>query len=152
MEPIGAQARWDATFAKLDRSCPARRADEGEMDYLRRLSRVGRKYIPKGEQIAAVSFAQLPDAVVPKFAELMRETVERNIVRTDNMARGEMRSVMRVDENTGSKIREWVGPTSFVLDPAYGHRACRRVVVINAPTPTRLYVAQGAEARLARGW
>jgi hypothetical protein len=89
---------------------------------------------------------------VPKFAELMRETVERNIVRTDNMAPGEMRSVMRVDENTGAKIREWIGPQSFVLDPTYGHRACRRVVAINAPTPTRLYVAQGAEARLARGW
>ena len=40
-EPVGAQARWDATFAKLDPSCPARRADEVEVDHLRRLSRVG---------------------------------------------------------------------------------------------------------------
>jgi hypothetical protein len=152
MEPVGAQARWDATFAKLDRSCPARRADELEVDYLRRLSRVGRKYIPKGEQIAAVSFAQLPDSVVPKFAEMMRETVERNIVRTDNMAPGEMRSVLITDENTGAQQRHWIGPQSFVLDPTYGHRACRRVVAINAPQPTRLYAAQGEGARLARGW
>jgi hypothetical protein len=66
MEPTGAQARWDATFAKLDRSCPARRADEAETDYLRRLSRVERKYIPKGEDIAQVRFDHtLPDAVVP---------------------------------------------------------------------------------------
>jgi hypothetical protein len=113
---------------------------------------VGRKYIPRGEQIASVSFAQLPDAVVPKFAEMMRERVEANLYRVDNMSPGEMRPVMRVDENTGAKIREWIGPTSFVLDPTYGHRPCRKVLAINAPQPSRLYVAQGVQARLARGW
>ena len=75
-EPTGAQARWDATFSKLDRTCPARRADESEMNYLRRLSRVGRKYIPLGENIARVRFDDtLPDDVVPRYAELMRESV-----------------------------------------------------------------------------
>jgi hypothetical protein len=44
------------------------------MDYLRRLSRVGRKYIPAGEEIARVRFDYtLPDEVVPKFSEMMRE-------------------------------------------------------------------------------
>jgi hypothetical protein len=152
MEPVGAQARWDATFQKLDRTCPARRADEVEVDYLRRLSRIGRKYIPRSEQIASVSFAELPDAVVPKFAEMMRERVEANLFRVDNMQPGEMRAVMVVDENTGAQQRHWIGPQSFVLDPTYGHRPCRKVVAINVPTPSRLYVAQGAEARLARGW
>jgi hypothetical protein len=108
------QERWDGTFAKLDRSCPAQRADEAPVDYLRRLSRVGRRYTPKGEQMASVNFAELPDDVVPKFSELMRAAVERNLYRTDNMAPGEMRAVMRVDENTGQKIREWIGPDSFV--------------------------------------
>jgi hypothetical protein len=152
IEATGAQGRWDATFAKLDRSCPARRADEAEMDYLRRLSRVGRKYIPTGEKIAQVSFAQLPDAVVPQYSELMRQCVEDNLYRVDNMRPGEMRAVMITDEQTGMKQRHWYGPTSFVRNPLYGHRDCRKVLAINAPQPSRLYTARGAEARLARGW
>jgi hypothetical protein len=122
------------------------------MDYLRRLSRIGRKYIPRGEQIAAVNFSELPDTTVPKFAELMRQRVEANLFRTDNMQPGEMRAVLVTDENTGAQQRHWIGPTSFVCDPAYGSRPCRKVIAINAPQPSRLYVAQGAEARLARGW
>jgi hypothetical protein len=46
--------KWDATFAKLGRSAPAQRADEATADYQRRLARVGRKYIPAGEEIARV--------------------------------------------------------------------------------------------------
>ena len=73
-------------FEKLDRSCPAQRADEAQVDYLRRLSRIGRRYIPAGEEIARVKFDDtLPDEVVPKFSELMRAAVERNLYRTDNM-------------------------------------------------------------------
>jgi hypothetical protein len=120
------QERRDATFQKLDRSCPAQRADEGSTDYLRRLSRIGRKYIPRSEQMASVNFSELPDETVPKFSELMRAAVERNLYRTDNMVPGEMRSVMRVDENTGQKTREWVGPTSFVKNALYGHRDLSR--------------------------
>jgi hypothetical protein len=110
---------------KLDRSCPAQRADEAPVDYLRRLSRIGRRYIPKGEQMASVNFAELPDEVVPKFSELMRAAVERNLYRTDNMAPGEMRAVMVVDEQTGQKQRHFIGPDSFVK--AMG-QPCRRVV------------------------
>jgi hypothetical protein len=138
LEDNGVQSRWDSTFAALGRSAPARRADETGTDYLRRLSRVGRKYIPRGEQIAQVDFDELPDAVVPKFSELMRAAVARNVVRTDNMAPGEMRAVLRTDENTGMKIREWVGPDSFVKSMG---RPCRRVVRINAPASMALYSA-----------
>ena len=156
IEPMGAQARWDATFAKLDRSCPAQRADESGIDYLRRLARVGRKYIPKGEEIAQVRFDHtLPDAVVPQYAELMRERVEANLFRTDNMAPGEMRSVMIVDENTGMRQRHWIGKTSFVRDPAYGHRDVRRVESIPNPTGNILYRSarsQRALDALARGY
>ena len=116
------QERWDGTFAKLDRSCPAQRADEAPVDYLRRLSRIGRRYIPKGEQMASVNFAELNDDVVPKFSELMRAAVERNLYRTDNMEPGTMRAVVRVDENTGQKIREWIGPVKSMGLP------CRRVI------------------------
>jgi hypothetical protein len=138
LEDNGAQSRWDSTFAALGRSAPARRADESGTDYLRRLSRVGRKYIPRGEQIAQVDFDELPDAVVPKFAELMRAAVGRNITRTDNMQPGEMRSVLVTDENTGQQIREWIGPDSFVKEMG---RPCRRVLRINAPATTALYSA-----------
>jgi hypothetical protein len=138
LEDNGVQSRWDSTFAALGRSAPARRADESGTSYLRRLSRVGRKYIPRGEQIAQVDFDELPDAVVPKFSELMRAAVARNVVRTDNMQPGELKSVMRRDENTGMQIREWHGPTSFVKEMG---RPCRRVVRINAPATTALYSA-----------
>jgi hypothetical protein len=119
------QERWDQTFSRLDRSCPAQRADEAPVDYPRRLSRIGRRYIPKGEEIASVNFAELPDNVVGKFSEMMRAAVERNIMRTDNMQPGEMRAVMVVDEQTGMQHRHFIGPDSFVK--AMG-QPCRRVV------------------------
>jgi hypothetical protein len=146
------QERWDGTFAKLDRSCPAQRADEASVDYLRRLSRIGRKYIPAHEEIARVKFDDtLPDAVVPKFSELMRAAVERNIFRTDNMAPGEMRAVMVVDPNTGAQQRHFVGPQSFVRNPLYGHRDCRRVVRLAAPAGSTLWQAASETRRNGSG-
>ena len=129
--------RWDATFQKLGRSAPAQRADEATVDYQRRLARVGRKYIPAAEEIAWVRFdSSMVDAVVPKFSEMMRAAVERNLYRTDNMQPGEMRPVLETDPNTGAKIRSWIGPTSFVKEMG---RPCRRVVRINTPASTPLY-------------
>ena len=146
------QERWDGTFQKLDRSCPAQRADEGSTDYLRRLSRIGRKYIPAGEEIARVKFDDtLPDAVVPKFSEMMRQCVEKNLRRTDNMQAGEMRPIIRVDENTGQKIREFIGPQSFVRNPLYGHRDCRKVTRISAPAGSTLWQAASEMRRGASG-
>ena len=129
--------RWDSTFAKLGRSAPAQRADESGLDYQRRLARVGRKYIPSGEEIARVRFdSTMVDSVVPKFSEMMRSAVERNLYRTDNMEPGEMRPVLETDPNTGAKIRSWIGPTSFVKEMG---RPCRRVTRINVPSSTPLY-------------
>ena len=145
------QERWDGTFAKLDRACPAQRADEGQTDYLRRLSRIGRKYIPRSEQMASVNFAELPDEVVPKFSELMRSAVERNLYRTDNMIPGDMRPVMRVDENTGQKIREWIGPQSFVRNALYGHQPCRKVTRISAPAGSTLWQDAAHTRRASSG-
>jgi hypothetical protein len=83
--------------------------------------------------------SELPDEVVPKFSEMMRQAVARNITRTDNnMAPGTMRAVMVTDENTGMTFREWHGPDSFVKSMG---RPCRRVVRINAPATTALYSA-----------
>jgi hypothetical protein len=135
--------RWDATFQKLGRSAPAQRADEATVDYQRRLARVGRRYIPAGEEIARVRFDHtMVDAVVPKFSEMMRAAVERNLYRTDNMQPGELRPVLETDPNTGMKTRSWIGPTSFVKEMG---RPCRRVVRINAPAGTPLYAANRAD-------
>jgi len=90
--------KWDTTFQKLGRSAPAQRADEATVDYQRRLARVGRKYIPAAEEIARVRFDHtMVDSVVPKFSEMMRAAVERNLYRTDNMQPGEMRPVLETD-------------------------------------------------------
>ena len=138
LELTGPQAQWDATFQKLGRSAPEPRADENDMAYLRRVSRIGRKYIPANEEICSVAFDQsMPDSVVPKFSEMMRAAVERRILyRTDNMAEGELRPVLETDHQTGMQIRKWIGPTSFVKEMG---RACRRVTKINAPASTALY-------------
>jgi hypothetical protein len=124
------QERWDSTFAKMDRACPARRADESGVNYLRRLSVIGKKYLPQSEQLANVTFKSLPDEVVPKFSELVRQAVERNLYRTDNMEAGTFRAVMRVDEQTGMKTREFYGPRCFT-DQFMGR--VMRVARINAP-------------------
>jgi hypothetical protein len=137
VELTGAQARWDQTFSKLGRSCPARRADEAPLDYERRLARVGRKYIPAGEQIAQVPFDHtLPDAVVPQFAEMMRQRVEANLLRHDNMAPGEMRAVMITDPNTGMRQRHFIGKTSFVVGMG---QPCRRVARITNPNTGQVF-------------
>jgi hypothetical protein len=139
LEPSGIQARWDATFQRLDRTCPQRRADEDSTDYLKRLSRIGRKYIPKGEPLASVAFDRtMPDEVVHKFSEMMRQCVEKNILRTDNMADGELRSYIETDPNTGAKIRCWVGPRTFVD----GFTSAKRVTRINTPPVQALYDAK----------
>ena len=54
-------------------------------NYQRRLAELGSRYVPRGEQIAGVDFSQLPNEVVPKFSEMMRDRVEANLRRTDNL-------------------------------------------------------------------
>ncbi len=85
LEPTGTHALWDETFQKLGRSAPPQRADESMPNYQRRLAELGSRYIPRGEQIAGVDFNKLPNEVVPKFTEMMRERVEANLRRTDNL-------------------------------------------------------------------
>jgi hypothetical protein len=143
--------RWDATFAPLGRSAPAQRADESNGDYRRRLCRIGKKYIPAGEPIAAVPFDhRLPDNALDQFEAKMMEAVSRNITRVDNMAPGQLRAVHRTDPQTGYKEITYVGPQSFVLDPAYGHRPGRLVTRINAPVQEPLAIFRRPNPR--EGW
>src|SRR5580704_4523307 len=144
LEPTGPQALWEETFQKLGRSAPAQRADENDMTYLRRVSRVGRKYIPAGEEICSVRFdSTMPDAVVPKFSEMVRARVEANLRRTDNLDPNDpnYRVVHVTDENTGMKIREFYRARPFTDDFKL---PLRRVTRIAAPAGTTLYSADRA--------
>jgi hypothetical protein len=141
--------RWDSTFAKIDRSCPARRADEAAVDYLRRLSVIGKRYLPRDQKITSVTFKTLPDEVVPKFSEMVREAVERNLTRTDNMEPGTFRTVMRVDEQTGLKTREFYGPRTF-CDQFMGR--IQRIARINAPITQTVWENSRAKAETRRLW
>jgi hypothetical protein len=141
LEPTGPQALWEETFQKLGRSAPAQRADEGDMDYLRRMSRLGRRYVPSGEEICSVHFDRsLPDAVVPEFSERMRSAVERNMRRIDNLDPRDpnYRQVLVTDPNTGMQTREFYRARPFTGDFS---TPCRRVTRINTPASTPLYAA-----------
>jgi hypothetical protein len=141
LEPIGPQAQWQETFEKLGRSAPAPRADEREADYLRRMARLGRRYIPEAEEIAQVAFdASMPDSAVRTFSEQMRQRVEANLRRTDNLDPNDpaYRTVLVTDPQTNMKIREFYRARPFTDD--FG-TACRRVTRINAPASMPLYSA-----------
>jgi hypothetical protein len=145
LEPVGPQALWEETFQKLGRSAPAPRADESDMAYLRRVARVGRKYIPANEEICSVAFDHtLPDSVVPKYSEMMRERVEANLRRVDNMDPNDptYRTVFVTDPNTGMKIREFFRPRPFTDDFKLPPR---RVTRINAPSSNVLYSSDRRE-------
>jgi hypothetical protein len=144
LEPTGPQAEWEETFQKLGRSAPAQRADEGDLQYLRRVSRVGRRYIPAGEEIAQVAFDHtMPDSAVRTFSEQMRQRVEANLRRTDNLDPNDptYRVVHVTDENTGMKIREFYRARPFTDDFS---TPCRKVTRINAPSSMPLYAADRA--------
>jgi hypothetical protein len=145
LEPTGVHALWDETFQKLGRTAPAQGAGESVYDYQRRLAGLGSKYIPRGEQIAGVDFAQLPNDVVPRFSEMMRERVEANLRRTDNLDPNDTsyRTVLVQDANTNGKIREFYRARPFTDDFKLPGR---RVVRINAPEQRALYSSNRREA------
>ena len=145
------QERWDGTFDKLDRTCPAQRADEAQVDYLRRLCRIGRRYIPAGEEIARSGSTDLPDEVVPKFSELMRAAVERNLYARKHAA-GRDAVCAWVDPKTGAKQRHWIGPHSSFATRLYGHRDCRRVIRIRARRVDFVGRRNAATKRAAVWW
>jgi hypothetical protein len=139
LESSGPQAQWDETWAKLGRAAPAPRAGEGDADYLRRMARLGREYIPAGEEIAGVAFdSSMPDSVVPRFSEMMRERVEANLRRTDNLDKNDpnYRVVHVTDGNTGMRIKEFYRARPFTDDFV---TPCRRVTRIAAPVGTVLF-------------
>jgi hypothetical protein len=145
LEPTGVHALWDETFQKLGRRAPAQGAGESVYDYQRRLAALGSKYIPRGEQIAGVAFDQLPNEVVPKFTEMMRERVEANMRRTDNLDPNDTsyRTVLVQDADTNGKIREFYRARPFTDDFKLPGR---RVVRINAPEQRTLYSSNRREA------
>jgi hypothetical protein len=145
LEPTGVHAQWDETFQKLGRTAPAQGAGESVYDYQRRLAGLGSKYIPRGEQIAGVDFSRLPNETVGQFSEMMRERVEANLRRTNNLDPDDKtyRTVLVTDANTNGKVREFYRARPFTDDFKLPGR---RVVRINAPEQRTLYSFNRREA------
>jgi hypothetical protein len=80
---------------------------------------------------------------------MVREAVERNLTRTDNMEPGTFRTVMRVDEQTGLKTREFYGPRTFT-DQFMGR--IQRVARISAPVTQTLWENSRAKAESRGLW
>jgi hypothetical protein len=132
---LSIQEQWEAVFNQIGRSCPPPLANEAQVDYLRRLSIIGKRYLPNDEQVKRVTFKRLPDDVVEQYSSMVKEAVERSIWRTDNMSSGELRAVPQPGPN-GSRTTLFVGPDSFckaLTTPA------RRVVSFSAPQREILY-------------
>jgi hypothetical protein len=157
LEPVGPQALWEETFQKLGRSALAPRADESDLQYLRRVSRVGRKYVPIGEEICSVAFDHtLPDAVAPKYSEMMRQRVEANLRRTDNLDPNDTnyRVVHVTDQNTGMKIREFYRARPFTDDfksfvRSAAARARKQEKAANGPGKSEVHFLEAAAASAA---
>jgi hypothetical protein len=54
-----------------------------------------------------------------------------------NVPRGEIREIKEIDRATGRvSAHKFIGRDSFVKDPAYGNRECRRVLSFSQPLQT----------------
>jgi hypothetical protein len=135
--PSGHQARWDETLGKINLRADAQRSGESEIDYLRRLAIRGKKYLPRSEDIVEVKFSRnlpdnkkLHDRDVLRYSEMVRQAVERNITRVDNMDRNDptYREVMVTDDNTGQKIKTFYRARPFTDDFAQPCRQVRRII------------------------
>jgi hypothetical protein len=138
------QESWQKVFEVVGRDAPRPLATEGPVAYERRMSTLAQKYIRRADQLARVDFSTLPKDALPQFVELVQQAVVQHANSAEGMRPGELREVFDTDENTGQKIRRWVGPESFVKSmPNY--LPPRRVVKIAAPPMVDLW--RGANAR-----
>jgi hypothetical protein len=109
---------------------PQPRADEELDDYHRRLFRLARKYVSPNSDIANVRVDGLDDAVVlNNMSDMLLKELHRSKrdPRTVDDASG-FRVIEKTDDIGRVCSREFIGNTSFVLDPRLGHRQGRRVV------------------------
>jgi hypothetical protein len=134
------------------------RADEDNRAYIRRIARIAQKkhYLSYDEPVKRVNFDELRDDALPQFTAMLIDGIKRSVHRPDTVPEGTERRVIERDDNTGATITSWVRPDneSFVRDPQYGHRDCRRVTRIAAPMMQTLYQSADADTRRAAsgGW
>ena len=149
------QERIDDAFQVWGRAAPPMRADEGDAQYIRRIAQVARKknYLSYDEPARKIEFNDIPDQYLGKFTEMLIDGIKRSVRRSDTVPYGTERAVFARDENTGMATRSFVRPDgeSFVKDPAYGHRDCRRVTRISAPAGSTLWQDASATRRAASG-
>jgi hypothetical protein len=135
------QEGWQKIFEVVGRDAPRPLANEGSTAYERRMSTLAQKYVRRADDISRVNFDTLPKDALPQFVELLQASMVKNAHSSAGMKPGELRPVYEVDQHSGSKVRKWIGPESFVKDPIYGFQPCRRVTRICAPPMVDLYSA-----------
>jgi hypothetical protein len=116
------------------------------------MSTVAQKYVRRSDALSRIDFNELPRDVVGKFAGLVQEALIRNANSPEGMRPGEFRPVIDVDQNTGAKVKRWIGPESFVKDPLYGYQEPRRVARINAPQLNAIWESRYSRRETSGLW
>jgi hypothetical protein len=92
---------------------------------------VKRTYLRRDRDLSNVGFHELSRQNMNAFTKLERQLLaEARVDAWDpaTVAPGELRAIPRRDPLTNHvKTIDYIGSRSFVVDPAYGHRAGRRV-------------------------
>ena len=101
--------------------------------------------------MASVNFAELPDEVVPKFSELMSAARRAEPLSHRQHATGRDAGGHGGRSETPARSSATCRPQSFVRNPLYGHRDCRRVTRISAPAGSTLWQAASETRRNASG-
>jgi hypothetical protein len=127
------QERADDALAPWGIRAQPRRDGEPLGDYRRRLAGRLQKRLPEDDQWYGKNLAQLDDANFAVVEPQIYDAAKQAAYRPDSAPEGGMREIVEQDAN-GNKLHRFVGKTSFVCDPAYGHRPGRRVAAFMRPT------------------
>jgi hypothetical protein len=127
------QERAEDALAPWGIRAPARTDGEPLGDYRRRLAGRLQKRLPEDDQWYGKNLARLDDANFAVVEPQIYAAAKQAAYRPDSAPEGGMREIVERDGN-GNKIIRFVGKTSFVCDPAYGHRPGRRVAAFMRPS------------------
>jgi hypothetical protein len=106
------------------------------------------KRLPGDNPLRTVPYSRCDDAAISALEPQLFDAAKKAVYDSRFIVEGEMRPVLERDENTGLQTRSFIGPESFVKNPLYGSRPCRRVARINAPMTMGLYSAAAMTGNL----
>ena len=106
--------------------------------------------LPGDNPLRRVPYKRCDDAALSALEPELFAAAKAAVYDTRWMDNGEMREVTERDDN-GMAIRTWVGKESFVKNPLYGHRDCRKVVRLSAPAGSVLWQSAAETRRNGSG-